>query len=78
LSSGFDLRTYASSFDPGDEATALGLCPIVPGDPQSSYIIEKLQANPRSGQQMPLQREPLSEADVELIAAWIREGAQDN
>jgi hypothetical protein len=41
-------------FLPGDEAEAFEICPIVPGDPEASYLIEKLQEGPRSGARMPL------------------------
>lgn len=78
-SSRYDLRTYATAFVSGDEADMLGVCEIVPGKPESSYMIEKLRSSdPRIGLQMPLEGEPLSEAQIVLIETWIREGAQDN
>jgi len=78
-SSRYDLRTYASSFMLGDDARRIGVCEIVPGDPERSFLIEKLRsADPRVGLQMPLEREPLTEAQIAVIEAWIREGAQDN
>ena len=72
------MRTYESSFQPGDEATELDACPIVPGDPDNSYLIEKLHPDPRRGVQMPFLRPVVPEEDIEIIATWIREGAQDN
>lgn len=78
-SSRFDLRTYASSFVAGDDAQRIGVCEIVPGDPERSFIIEKLRSeDPRVGLQMPLEREPLTEAQIAIIETWIREGAQNN
>jgi hypothetical protein len=77
-SSSYSLTSYSAMFAPGDEAGALNLCPVVPGDPDASYLLEKLGDNPRSGTQMPLLRDPLSEEEVALIATWIAEGAADN
>jgi len=77
-SSMFTLWTYENSFVPGDEASALELCPIVPGDPDSSYMLEKLRPAPRSGVRMPVIGPPLSDEEIELIATWIREGAANN
>jgi len=76
--SGYRLDTYNASFGPGDEARALGACNVVPGDPASSYLIEKLGPGPRSGEQMPLVGEPLNDDEVELLATWIRDGAPEN
>ncbi len=76
--SGFDLSSYESSFVAGEQATALEFCPIVPGDPDASYLVQKLRANPPSGARMPLFGTPLSEESIETIATWIREGAADN
>ncbi len=78
-SSRFDLRTYASSFIAGDDARRIGVCEIVPGDPERSFLIEKLRSmDPRVGLQMPLERDPLTEEEITIIETWIREGAQDN
>lgn len=77
-SSGFDLRTYESSFEPGNEATELGLCPIVPGDPDRSYVVEKISGTPRRGARMPFLRPPLSDEQIATIVTWIREGAPNN
>lgn len=77
-SSGFNLTTRESAFLPGQEAQAFDICPIVPGDPETSYIIEKISPNPRTGARMPLLGTPLSEGEIGLIAKWIAEGAQDN
>lgn len=75
--SSFDLRTYESSFSAGVQARDRGVCPIVPGDPDGSYLMQKLR-DPPVGGRMPLLRDPLSDAELETIATWIREGAPDN
>jgi hypothetical protein len=76
--SGYSLQEYSTSFLPGEQAEELGECNVVPGDVDASYFIEKLGTAPRMGEQMPLLRTPLTDADIELIATWIREGAPNN
>jgi len=73
-SSNYDLRSYAGMFGPGAWARSLRSCEIVPGDPDASFLLEKL-SSPRVGQRMPLGREPLSDADIDLLRTWILEGA---
>ncbi|MHC5109467.1 MAG: hypothetical protein ACYTHJ_06275 [Planctomycetota bacterium] len=77
-SSGYDARTWSSLFEAGNEATSLGLCPVVPGDPDSSYLIQKLEGTAAIGALMPLGNNPLSDETIELIRTWISEGAADN
>lgn len=79
ISSGYNLETYAGVFGPGDEARALSTCDVAPGEPDASYLMEKLsEDNPRLGARMPLNRPPLNDADLELIRTWIAEGALEN
>ena len=75
---GFSLATYARMFEPGSGATLNGACPVVPGDPGASYIIEKLGVSPRTGRQMPDRRPPLREEELQLFVNWILEGAANN
>jgi len=77
-SSNFVMEGYDQMFVPGDLAKALGMCPIVPGDPENSFLINKLGPNPRSGDRMPSLREPMSDEEIEMIATWVREGAANN
>lgn len=74
--SGYDMRSYARMFRPGSIARSLGLCEIVPGNPEASFLFEKLIAAPRFGVQMPINLPPLSASDIELVRTWILEGAQ--
>ena len=76
--SGYDLRTYATSFGPGLEAAGLQACDIVPGSPDTSYLIKKLGPNPPMGVQMPDALPPLSSDQINLIRTWILEGAQND
>lgn len=76
--SGYNLESYEATFGPGTQAAIFGLCAVVPGDPDASYLMEKLSANPRSGVRMPQALAPLSEEQINLIRTWIAEGAQNN
>jgi hypothetical protein len=54
---------------------------VVPGDPDSSLLIVKVEATARSqeiGEPMPMVYPPLTAAEVESVRQWIAEGAQNN
>lgn len=49
---------------------------VAPGDPDSSYIIRKLQGTPGiSGQQMPFGGPYLPQSTIDVIRQWITQGA---
>jgi hypothetical protein len=49
---------------------------VKPGDPNSSYVILKLEGSTLiSGGQMPLGETPLSQSVIDVIAQWITNGA---
>ena len=53
---------------------------VDPGDPDDSYIIMKVEADPRIfGARMPRDGPPfLDQKDIDPIRAWIAMGALDN
>jgi mono/diheme cytochrome c family protein len=51
---------------------------VAPGDPDQSFLIEKLQTDPSGGQQMPLHYPRLTASQVDVLRTWIREGAKNN
>jgi hypothetical protein len=51
---------------------------VKPGEPDESFLLEKLQPDPSGGSQMPLQYARLSEAEVETLRTWIDQGAPNN
>jgi len=59
-----------------------GLDRIEPGLPNQSYLVHKIQGTQGtvggSGLQMPRGGTPLSQANVDIIRAWIADGAKDN
>lgn len=48
---------------------------VTPGDPDSSYLIQKLEGTAASGAQMPLGQPPLPPATINAIRQWIANGA---
>ncbi|MBI3785976.1 MAG: cytochrome P460 family protein [Deltaproteobacteria bacterium] len=77
-SNSYDMRSYATTFGPGLFAKSLKLCEIVAGDPDNSFLIEKLQPSPRIGVRMPNMLAPLSDQQIGLVRTWIMEGAYDD
>ena len=49
---------------------------VVPGQPQVSTIVFRIEGT--TGQQMPLNRAPLNQNQINGIRTWIAEGAKDN
>ena len=79
LPSGLNLSTADDSF-----AALVGIASIqVPalsrvaaGDPDNSYLIQKLEGTAAVGGQMPLGGTPLAQETIDDIRRWITEGAQ--
>ncbi|MBZ5709580.1 Ig-like domain-containing protein [Nannocystis pusilla] len=59
-----------------ESSQAPGVLRVAPGDPASSFLMEKLSPAPSVGQQMPLGG-MLSEGQVATISAWIAAGAPE-
>lgn len=55
---------------------------VTPRDPARSYLLHKLRGTHLdqggSGVRMPMGQEPLADADLALLQAWIDAGAPDN
>ena len=48
---------------------------VDPGNPNNSYIIQKLEGHAAVGNQMPLGQPPLPSSTIAFIAQWITDGA---
>jgi Planctomycete cytochrome C len=72
---GLDLSTRTSLLAGGVTGRAMT---VVPGQPCASVLLAKLGAAPPFGARMPLDSRPLSSEDIQTIADWIAEGADDN
>lgn len=57
-----------------------GAVRVIPGDPENSYIIHKLEGNPDIvGQRMPRGNGPfLTSGQIQVIKRWIEIGAPNN
>jgi hypothetical protein len=72
--SGVNLSTYASIMASAGEQ--YGAPVVVAGDPDASPLIDKVSSDtPRFGVRMPNGGEPLSELEIGVLRAWIRDGA---
>jgi hypothetical protein len=61
-----------------DSSVVAGRIRVVPGDPEQSYVIEKLTAAmPAAGDAMPPDA-PLEAERIDLVRAWIEAGAADD
>jgi len=49
---------------------------VMPGAPDSSYLVMKIEGRQTVGMRMPLRRTPLSDAQTQLISGWIQAGAK--
>lgn len=81
--SDYSVLTHESVFGPGLEARSRGMREVVPAQPDTSYLIWKLEGagpngEPIIGQRMPRGGAPMATADIELLRTWINEGARDN
>ncbi len=53
-----------------------GLLRVDPGNPDQSYLIQKLEGSAAVGGQMPLGSPPLTQSEIDVIRQWISDGAQ--
>jgi hypothetical protein len=51
---------------------------VAPGDPANSYLYRKITGTGITGERMPLQQPPLSDAQIKLVRDWIRRGAPND
>lgn len=51
---------------------------VAPGDPDNSYLIQKLEGSASVGAQMPLGAPALEQASIDVIRQWISDGAIDD
>jgi hypothetical protein len=76
--SGLELEDAQRSYDelvgvPSSEVPTLDR--VEPGEPDMSYLINKLEGTPPATTRMPLNQPPLSQETINVIRQWIAEGA---
>jgi hypothetical protein len=73
--SGLDLTSYAA-LRAGGLRSADTI--VIPGQPCSSVLWQKLGPDPAFGSRMPRDDAPLSNTEIDLVHDWIAEGALDD
>ena len=76
--SNFLVLDAVNILGPGNEAAQLETCDVVRGDPDGSYLVQKLMGTAQIGERMPLGGDAIPTADLNTIRQWITEGARDN
>ena len=61
----------------GPRCAGDGRVRVIPGDPDESLLIQKLEGTQDCGDRMPRNRDPLPAASIETIRDWIEAGAAD-
>lgn len=71
----FQINTYAGIMKGGTLGPA-----VIPGTPERSHLVLLLEGKDPAapGMQMPLGGAPLTRAQIETVANWIRDGAKNN
>lgn len=72
--SGVNLTSYDATMS--SVGTQYGQNIVVPGQPNNSPLVDKIEPSPQFGDRMP-QGGALSEAQITLIRTWISEGADE-
>jgi len=79
LSGGLDLRSSAA------HASLVGVAAVgetgvrvIPGDPQNSYLVIKLEGRQSFGARMPLTGSVLDNIDITNVRNWVTQGAKNN
>jgi hypothetical protein len=76
---GLDLRRGASHAELVNvAATSETAVRVIPGDPDGSYLVVKLEGRQSIGSRMPQTGSPLDAIDLGNIRNWIVQGAPDN
>lgn len=73
LASGYDMSSY-ESFMKGGQFGAF----VIPGDPLDSNLIILVEGRAHPSIRMPHGREKLSESEIEVLKAWVQQGAKNN
>lgn len=74
--SGVELTTYASIIS--CVGVQYGENVFIPEDASNSPLVDKIEPNPAFGLRMPRNRSPLGSNEINLIKAWINQGARNN
>ena len=70
-------KSYADLVNKGSNQID-SLLLVEPYNADASYLVQKIEGSAGGGDQMPLNRPPLSSEQTELVRAWINEGALED
>lgn len=73
---GVNLSSYSAVMN--SVGTDYGTEIVVPGSPDESPLVDKIEPNPDIPPRMPLTGGLLSATEINKIRAWIESGAEDN
>lgn len=81
LPTGMDLTSAENSFAslvnvPSVEVPSLNR--VTPGDPDNSYLVQKLEGTAAVGSRMPIGGAALDQATIDMVRQWITDGAMNN
>ena len=71
---GYIMTSYESLLKAGDRSMA----GVVPGQPDKSFLIDQIMPHGDKRGEMPRGADPLLAKDVELIRAWVAQGAKND
>jgi len=60
------------------DAVQMNLKRVLPGDPDNSYLVRKIEGSGIVANRMPLGAAPLSQDQINLVRQWVADGAPDN
>ena len=75
-----NLSSAADSFAAlvGVQSLQVAFNRVEPGDPDNSYLIDKLEGTQAVGSQMPQGGPFLDQETIDMIRQWISDGAENN
>lgn len=71
--SGFDMSSHESLMKGGKYGAF-----VIPGDPFGSNLMVLVEGRAHPSIRMPHGREKLSDREIEVLKAWVQEGAKNN
>lgn len=74
--SGVNLTSYNTVMN--SVGSQYGSNIVLPGEPNESPIVDKIEPNPENGNRMPSGGPYLTADEINKIKAWIEGGAEDN
>ena len=73
---GVNLSSYSSVIN--SVGAVSGEPIVIPGDPDESILVQKIEPDPPFGSRMPTTGDYLTPTEIAQIRAWIAGGAEDN